>query len=406
MSSARRPALRRWSPAPHWRCAASAAAPSAPSGRRPDGGSRAPQQPAQDLRRKPTARSTWSRRVREAAQSASGRARQRRASASAGRSRGSRNGVQRRVLTGLWSGAHLDGTQAEGPGRRSAPERRVLRPAAGRGDRRRTASTRSGPTPRRRATSSRRRPGRAAPVVIVQSGRVRGREQPRPRRRAGREAGQPADRQRPVRVRPVSRRLRGRRRGGERPALDQPGRQDLGARRVPDADRAAHEGGRAADRRAGDDDLDPGPGRAEQRGRRPRRRALRRRADRRAVQAGNGARLAGRAGKEDAPSTLRGSRTSRISRSTGKDLLVLEMATKGLYGPRSPGALIRARTERHRARCSRAPGSSTRRACDRQRLDLHLEPRPVPGIRRRAARRAGAARATPRLIRGRRLRVR
>ena len=26
-----------------------------------------------------------------------------------------RDGVKRRVLTGLWSGAHLDGTQAEGP---------------------------------------------------------------------------------------------------------------------------------------------------------------------------------------------------------------------------------------------------------------------------------------------------
>ena len=86
--------------------------------------------------------------------------------------------------------------------------------------------------------------------------------------------------------------------------------------------------------------LDHRAGRPELRRRGAGRGALRRRAHGCAVHRRHGTCLADRPGQEDVD-LRHGVHEHLGSRLRGKNLLVLELTTKGLYGPRSPGALIR-----------------------------------------------------------------
>ena len=247
-------------------------------------------------------------------------------------------------------------------------------------------------------------------MVLAELGCVRGPQQPRSRRRPGREARQSGDRQRPVRVRPVPRRLRGRRRGRERPALDRPGAAAISVlavfptRHASSRSRARRRNGSAHPTAAASI---RGPVGAEQRDRRPRRRALRGRADRLArSRRGTRTRLACRAGQGEHASSRPGF--------TNISDLAFDWARTCSCWRWPPTGLLRAalagRADSSSRRAARRTVLAQRRARlpdgarDRQRLDLHLEPRPVPGLRRRAARRAGPAPAAPLLIRGRRLR--
>ena len=163
----------------------------------------------------------------------------------------------------------------------------------------------------------------------------------------GAKLGNPAIDSDPYALRPVPRRLRGRRRGGKRPALDQPGRQVSVLAVFPTQERAPQT---ARSLRGS--------------AHRPRRRRSRPRLCRAAWPSAPTARSmsasspacrsrrarhasGGRAGKEDARSTPRGSRTSLISHSLGKNLLVLEMATEGPVRPALAGRADRACTGRH-----------------------------------------------------------
>ena len=68
----------------------------------------------------------------------------------------------------------------------------------------------------------------------------------------------------------------------------------------------------------------------------------------------------------------------------GKDLLVLEMAANGLLDPRSPGRLVRSCSGRQANGAGRERADRADRRRRRQRVDLRLEPRDVAERRGRA----------------------
>ena len=280
-----------------------------------------------------------------------------RASASAGRSRGSRTAASGVCVTGLWSGAHRDGTQAEGPADVAAPRGRLLRPAAGRCDHLAAAATRSARTAPTAGDLDRHAARQGRPGGAREPGGVRGRATtPITAPGPGAKLGNPAIDSDPYAFVPY--------RGGF--AVVDAGGNDLlwltpdGKVSVlavfPTRTEPLDAGDRRSGSGAGSATSIVGPGGAEQRRRRPRRRALRRRADGRAVRPRHGTRLAGRAGQEEIDLRLGVHEHLRSRVRRARTCSCWRWPTKGCYGPRSPGALVRARTERQRARCSPSSG--------------------------------------------------
>ena len=202
-----------------------------------EGGGRAPQQPAQALRRRRTARSTSSRRAPGGRDTCLGRAPDQDVRRADRRDHADRGGDPAARRHGPLVGAHRDGDAGRRgrPTSSSAAARTYVLLQNG-GDQPAGHQLRSAPTGRSRAISSRRRPGKAAPAVIVNLAAFEATHNPDRGAGPGAKLGSPPIDSDPLRVRPVPRRLRRRRRRRQRPALDRPARRRLGARGLPDAD--------------------------------------------------------------------------------------------------------------------------------------------------------------------------